>query len=149
MEEDVMLEVNGNIWDYYDKGAWIVVPTNGSVRKDGAAVMGRGIAKQLADKCPYFPQSLGTALKNVGNRVLIWPAERVVTMPVKHKWNEKADIKLIERSLKELVSVTGTIPLYIPHVGCGNGKLDWDKVKPLMEELLDDRFIVVAYTRKS
>lgn len=39
-----MKECQGNIWTY---GAdIIVITTNGTVRKDGACVMGRGVAQQ-------------------------------------------------------------------------------------------------------
>lgn len=38
-----MREINGsNIWDFYNKGFWIAITTNGTVKKNGEAVMGRG-----------------------------------------------------------------------------------------------------------
>jgi len=58
-----MQEINGNIWEQYDLGRWIVITTNGEVRKDGACVMGRGIAKQAADKFPDLPYTLGSTIK--------------------------------------------------------------------------------------
>ena len=39
-----MNEVNGNLWD--SNADIIVITTNGAVRKDGAAIMGRGVALQ-------------------------------------------------------------------------------------------------------
>jgi len=39
-----MKEVIGNIWNYYNKGNWIVITTNGTIKKNGEAVMGRGVA---------------------------------------------------------------------------------------------------------
>ena len=39
-----MKEVKGDIWNFYNKGYWIVIPTNGTVKRNGEAVMGRGVA---------------------------------------------------------------------------------------------------------
>ena len=33
--------------------------------------------------------------------------------------------------------------IYLPHVGCGLGGLDWAKVGPALAGVLDDRFIAV------
>ena len=42
---DIRVEKD-DIWEWYKKGYNIVVPTNGSLRSDGKATMGRGIALQ-------------------------------------------------------------------------------------------------------
>jgi hypothetical protein len=61
-----------------------------------------------------------------------------------------ADLLLIEESLKLLVEWSEKfIPLetvYIPRVGCGNGRLNWDTVRPLLSIYLNDKFIVVDIT---
>ena len=65
----------------------VVVTTNGFVKKDGACVMGRGIAKQLAQHIPSLPYELGAAIKQHGNRVFKFNfegiSETIITFPVK------------------------------------------------------------------
>ena len=144
-----MKEIKGNIWDFWEKGHWIVIPTNGSVKKNGEAVMGRGLALQAKEKIPELSKELGERLKEYGNFVFVFSKFRIITFPVKHFWFEKADSGFIEKSCLELKEIFRynlsriPLPLYLPRVGCGNGKLNWEDVKPILERHLDDRFIVV------
>lgn len=153
-----MKEVRGNIWYYYSIGSWVAIPTNGTVKKNGEAVMGRGLASQAKSRVPVLQTSLGDHLSLLGNRVHCFRRFRLITLPVKHNWWEKADPSLIVRSLVELVSLVDTgklsyyqdtfladirVPIFLPRLGCGNGQLDWKDVKPILEKYLDDRFTVV------
>lgn len=145
-----MREINGDIWDYYDKGKWIVITTNGTIKNNGDAVMGRGIALQAKNRFPELPKELGELLEAEGNRLFIYLKKRLFTLPVKHNWWEKADLTLIERGIYELGEIYDDCPgmvssdICLPRVGCGNGKLNWEDVKPILEKYLkDDRFIVV------
>ena len=147
-----MKEITGNIWDYHDNGQWIVVPTNGSVRNDGACVMGRGIALQAARRFLALPYELGQRLAARGNRVYFFPDYRLLTFPVRHIWSERAELHLIEESTHSLyILVSSAMPklevVYLPRVGCGNGRLLWQDVKPVLEQYLDDRFVVVEVTQ--
>ena len=66
----------------------LVITTNGFVKANGEAVMGRGIAKQIADALPFFPGALGALLKRHGNcchYVTDHNDVALVTMPVKHR----------------------------------------------------------------
>lgn len=145
-----MKEIRGNIWDYHDKGYWIVITTNGTVKANGSAVMGRGVALQAARKFPDLPRAIGQCIRVFGNEVFIMDrgdpsgGYRILTFPVKHNWWEKADLTLIEESCKKL-KATWSCPdkVYLVRPGCGNGGLDWKDVKPILKEYLDDRFIVV------
>lgn len=141
-----MREVRGNLWD---AGAdYFVITTNGALRKDGAAVMGRGVALQAMKRYPGLEYSLGRRIQLRGNHVSA--IGRLISFPVKHHWREMADLKLIRRSAEELaVYVTGQRHLgypieqvAMPRPGCGNGRLDWKDVKPLIKDVLDDRFVV-------
>lgn len=145
-----MRECRGNLWRFHRDGAWIVVPTNGSVRRDGYAVMGRGVAAQAAQRFPTLQATLGGLLMSRGNHVIALPAWRFFTYPVKARWMERATVRLIDgsaRELQERVETDSTIPLpvYLPWVGCGNGGLSWDSIRPILLPLLDDRFVAVAY----
>lgn len=60
----------------------------------------------------------------------------------------QSDINLIVTSLHQLVELTnqrGWTTVALPRIGCGNGGLDWDEVKPIIQPLLDDRFIICHY----
>lgn len=132
-----MIEIQGNIWEYADKG-YIVVPTNGTIKKNGANVMGRGVAVQLTYRIHYFPMLLGDRLRTDGNFVHVFGPERIVTFPVKTEWYEKADLDLIRRSTDELRNIGEQNPhieFYMPRVGCGNGGLSWDVVRLVLVRL--------------
>lgn len=64
-----MLEAKGNMLDYLGRVSALVVTTNGFVKSNGECVMGRGIAKQIAELDPSIPRVLGTLLKSKGNNV--------------------------------------------------------------------------------
>jgi hypothetical protein len=94
-------------------------------------------------------------LNNKGNHVhdLGWYSSenesvyRIVSFPVKHRWQDAADLELIKRSALELVELVDrnawARKIKLPRPGCGNGRLRWSDVKPVLEPLLDDRFVVV------
>lgn len=117
----------------------LVVTTNGTIKKDGSAVMGAGIAKQVRDSIRQFDVDLGHLLSQHGNRPFrvrddIW------TLPVKHQWFEQADLALIGWSLlrlEEMAEKFDVSGLHLPRPGCGNGGLDWVDVEPLVREFSD------------
>ena len=47
-----MIEAPGDLWDHHAAGQWVVITTNGIVRKDGACVMG---PRRGATGRPAFP----------------------------------------------------------------------------------------------
>lgn len=146
-----------------------VITTNGTVKQNGQAVMGRGCAREAVagvdGKCggwPGLPDILGAHLED-GNHVYflgacVTPAKGVLySFPVKHRWFERADMELIQRSAHELLScindeypeITGKpsadCHVVMPRPGCGNGKLRWLDVRPLLANILDDRFRVISF----
>lgn len=131
------------------------ITTNGSIRNDGMAVMGRGCAFEATERFPTVQRNLGQLISQNGNHVQkifrtgtssgrFW---HLVSFPVKHRWDQKADLELIERSAQELVEMTGSMgweTVALPRPGCGNGKLSWHQVRPILKDLLDDRFVIVT-----
>ena len=150
-----MLEAKGNIWDM--RGDVLCITTNGTVKNNGEAVMGRGVALQAKQYKPDVAKYLGSSIRKWGNHVRVIdklsPSGRwLVSFPVKHNWWEIADIDLIERSAHELVALVDGQDLadywqevLLPRPGCGNGQLSWDEVGPVLADVLDDRFIAVTY----
>lgn len=148
-----MKEIQGDIWDFYDKGYWIVITTNGSIKKNGEAVMGRGTALQAKQRFPTLPKELGYRLREHGNNLKVFFNYRIITFPVKDEWMQKASLTLIDThafALKRLVDYSDAAewaPVYLARPGCGNGRLDWKDVRPILERYLDDRFVVVERSR--
>jgi hypothetical protein len=151
-----MKETTGNLWEQ-DADA-ICITTNGFVKKNGACVMGRGCALEATRYCPGIEFSLGALILRYGNHVYElgrWRTfaphdhpTQIFSFPTKHKWIEKSDIDLIERSAHELATHTyelGYERVVLPRPGCGNGQLSWDNVKPVLEKILDDRFVVITF----
>lgn len=149
-----MNEITGDLWDYYDReGYFIIITTNGTLRKDGSAVMGRGCAAEAKQKLPDMARLLGEDIRRHGNILLQpyrrdskCPEFRVLTFPVKHNWWEKADMELIKESARQLSEFIEGLPKFkfvLPRPGCGNGRLDWEIVKPLLKEL-PGRVLVIS-----
>jgi hypothetical protein len=142
-----MIEEFGDIWKMH--GSARVITTNGVVRKDGACVMGRGVALQAKERYPGIEFALGEIIRIKGNHVFTLMSEEGDTFfsfPVKHHWRDRADLDLIRRSAEEIMEAKfGRERILMPRPGCGNGGLTWEEVKPVIAPILDDDFVVIAY----
>jgi hypothetical protein len=152
-----LIERAGDLWQVGIDT--VVITTNGFVKKDGRAVMGRGCAREARDNLTSgslpIDQILGYAIRQDGNHVhdlgswkhVSGRRFRILTFPVKTNWWEDACPELIERSAGELDITArrmGLRKVAMPQPGCGNGRLSWDEVKPLLS-CLDGRFVVCDY----
>jgi len=147
MKEDV-----GNLWTYPAEGVFIT--TNGYIKKNGELVMGRGCALEAKQKFPQLPLMLGRAVRSWGNiPMVIYKDSDVLnynkhlfTFPVKHNWWEQADLNLIKSSANWISRYSFCDSYVLPRTGCGNGQRDWEtEVKPILENILDDKFTVIIY----
>lgn len=149
-----MKEVCCNLWDHglASTGApsAICITTNGTVKANGSAVMGRGCALEAAQIYPGIAAQLGSQIEEAGNNVQIIrvvSSVPIVAFPVKYAWHERADLDLIARSarsLVELIACQGWREVLLPRPGCGNGQRDWEReVRPILLPILDDRVVVV------
>lgn len=136
-----MIEVKGNLWDY--PADYRVITTNGTVKKNGACVMGRGCAAEASKRYPKLPFDLGELIKTGGNRLWAFPEYCLISFPVKHNWWEKADPDLIVTSANSLLGCCD-VDIVMPRPGCGNGGLKWEDVKPLIS-FLPDRIHVITW----
>ena len=142
-----MIEQTGDIWLAAGFNDWPVITTNGSLRRDGSAVMGRGIALEAAERFPQLPILLGERLKREGNQVFIWFQFGLFTFPTKELYHQPSPIELIENGCKTLVNMVEHYRIksdvMLPRLGCGNGRLKWKQVRPIVEKYLKgDQFIV-------
>ena len=142
-----MIEVTGNLWDY--EADAIVITTNGTVKKNGSAVMGRGCAFEAKQRFPGLDALLGARLTQANMNIpfiLHQGPPALISFPVKHNWWEKADIDLIKQSAYTLAGLCAKDnAIVMPRPGCGNGKLDWCDVRKVLEPILDDRFHVITF----
>lgn len=142
-----------------DEHTAICVTTNGIVKSNGCAVMGRGLALQF-DIAFAISRDLGTHLKTNGNI----PADlgyhvnkqnnktyRILTFPTKHHWSNPSDINLIAKSAKELMRIAdknNLTKIYTARPGCGLGQLNWGRdIETILENILDDRFYIISPER--
>ena len=139
------IENRGNIFDECANA--VCVTTNGIVCQTGA-VMGAGIAKE-ANMRYHLSNKLGQMLDKNGNHVYdlgVYDNKHLVSSPTKNHWHDPSDIKLIKQSCRELVALADAnnwTEVLLPPVGCGCGGLDFNnQVKPVIETLLDDRFVI-------
>lgn len=140
--------------DLWDCEGTLAITTNGFVKRNGAAVMGAGVAKQATQRIPGIEYELGRRISRLGNRVAriagpdcpTYFDRNVVSFPVKHHWREAADLDLIERSIDELVNIADFFSvdtIYLPKPGCGNGRLNWLDVKSVLEPYIGNRDDIV------
>ncbi len=146
-----MVEVFGDMFQLAETGDYnyVCISTNGFVKKNGEAVMGRGNAYQFNLRYLNARKKLGELIRMKGNNVNTLQDTAnftYLTFPVKHNWYEQADIELIKRSCMQVKALLKeNDKVLLPRPGCGNGGLKWCEIKPLLEDILDDRFHIVSW----
>ena len=145
-----MIEIRGNIWE--QECNWLCITTNGIIKKDGSAVMGRGIALQAKQRYPGIEKVLAEKIRSRGNVVsslIKKDGHWLISFPTKHNWKDKSNIDLIKSSaeqLKQHFNNQKEKPIVlIPRPGCFNGRLEWDDVKKTIEPILtDEQFAIIT-----
>jgi O-acetyl-ADP-ribose deacetylase (regulator of RNase III) len=108
-------------------------------------VMGKGIALQFKNEFPhnfevYHKSCIGQKFK-IGKLLLVKDAsllmgERlIINLPTKTNWRFGAEYTYIEQgliSLAQLIEAKQIESIAIQALGCGNGGLNWDKVRLLI-----------------
>ena len=133
--------ITGNILDSDAQALVNTVNTMG--------VMGKGIALQFKKAYPNNYKAYEKASKNeevkVGKMFVALDSNTttgekiIINFPTKTTWRKPSEYKYIEDGLENLVEVInenkiGSIA--IPPLGAGNGGLNWEKVKKLIEQKL-------------
>lgn len=131
----------GDIWETYPHEL-VVVPVNIGWKQDGTAVMGAGVAKAAAQRCPDLPEWWGSMCHQFreDTPVMLHPVHRLIMFPTKPmdadapwlSWQKDASTKLIWRSAAQLAAFTLNENILIPLVGCGNGGLPEEFVLPIL-----------------
>ncbi len=109
-------------------------------------VMGKGLAHAFKLREP----DMFASYKNICDNKLLEPGKLwlwrgaeswVLNFPTKKHWRNPSRIEWIEAGLAKFQTAyeaQGIREIAFPRLGCGNGGLDWDDVRPLMEHFLAD-----------
>lgn len=130
--------VEGNI---FDSPAQVIVNTVNTV-----GVMGKGLALEFKNRYPQMFEKYKAACEKhtfaIGKLMLISaPDHMLLLFPTKENWRYPSKLSYIEQGLKHFCdnyAQRGITSIAFPKLGCGNGELDWDDVRPLMERYLKD-----------
>lgn len=149
-----MILERGNMWDVFGKTDVFLFTSNPIVNADGLAVMGRGMAKELADRHPEVRRDFGRLLYSWNYRgdrhkfcefVGVYDGQHVGCFMVKQHWREPADKRMIQQSAASLEDwiqwrkdsdyPNSRFDLNFP--GIGNGRLRREDILPIIERLPD------------
>jgi hypothetical protein len=132
----------GNMWSVYEETDAFCITTNSFIKKSGAVVMGRGIAKTARDRFEGLDRRLGEKIQNkcgdLGSYGLVTSSNKIVAFQVKTHFKEKADLSLIAKSsllLRQIANRNSGKRFDLNYPGIGNGGLKISKVKPAVEVL--------------
>lgn len=138
-----MILEKGNMWSVFDSTDIFMITTNPIRRKDGAVVMGRGIALEAKTKYPTLPHDFGNMLETYPNNIGLighYDYTRIYWFMVKHHWRDRADLEVIKKSVTELRELLEwsdeRVDMNFP--GIGNGKLKREDVLPVLQTLPDN-----------
>jgi len=108
-------------------------------------IMGKGIALQFKQKWPENFKAYEKACKRgevLPGKMFIYDAggllkpRYIINFPTKRHWREKSTLEDIEAGLNDLVYQVKRLGIHsiaLPPLGCGNGGLDWEHVRPQIE----------------
>jgi O-acetyl-ADP-ribose deacetylase (regulator of RNase III) len=111
-------------------------------------VMGKGIALQFREAFPENFKAYQRACKNQTmqmGKMLVFPTQRfdnpkyIINFPTKRHWRDKTRLEDIETGLNDLIQIIQELKITtvaVPPLGCGNGGLDWEVVRPLIARYL-------------
>lgn len=148
----------------------ICITTNGHYTISGNAVMGGGCAGVAAKKWPEVSKRLGKMLKHFHTNIPfiigavnekaehIEPAAETIknkeykclifSFPTINNLMDGSNLELIKQSATIMIDYAnqyGLKKIILGRPGVGIGGLIWADVKSAIEDILDDRFIIVSF----
>lgn len=140
-----------NVMITYLKGNLLEANTEALVNTvNTVGVMGKGIALQFKERFPHNNQVYIKACKEgsltIGTLLIVKESildgeKIIINFPTKKDWKHRSSYSYVESGLQALkaeLEKNEIKSIAIPPLGCGNGGLDWAKVKPIMETYLKD-----------
>lgn len=112
----------------FDSGAdYLVNPVN------TVGVMGKGLALEFSKRRPGLLVAYKQAcVQGVLSTHQPWIYKDVVCFATKQHWRNPSQLEWIKEGLSNLVIPEGK-SIAFPRLGCGLGGLDWNEVKPLID----------------
>lgn len=113
-------------------------------------VMGKGIALMFKEAFPSVYQEYAEACEadevhigkmHVVDRGALFNPRYVINFPTKKHWRHPSKLEWIAEGLRDLRNVIiekNIRSIALPPLGAGNGKLEWNTVRPLIESTLGD-----------
>lgn len=114
-------------------------------------VMGKGIALQFKNQFPHnfkvYKQACKDKSLSVGQLLvteeesLLTGKKVIINFPTKTHWRLPSEYDYVSQGLEALVKIIqerGIRSIAIPPLGSGNGGLDWNKVKPMIIEAVQE-----------
>ncbi len=104
--------------------------------------MGKGIAYQFKARYPKnneaYVKACRSGILRVGVLLTNKEEDRVIiNFPTKTEWRKKSSYDYIEKGMEALVQEIPKLnvkSIAIPPLGCGNGGLEWNKVRKILED---------------
>lgn len=131
--------------DIFETDAAALVNTVNTV-----GVMGKGIALQSKRRFPDNYEAYRRACEAgdvTPGKMFVWRSDQlgnpqwIINFPTKRHWKGKSRLEDIEAGLRDLrrqISALRIESIAVPPLGCGNGGLDWSRVRPLIARALQD-----------
>jgi len=118
--------------------------------------MGKGIAYQFKVKYPnnnkQYEEACKTGKFKIGSILTFVENEKlIINFPTKSEWRKKSEYSYITKGLETLVDMLPKLnvrSIAFPPLGCGNGGLEWTKVKTLITDAIEpyeDYFDFILY----
>ena len=108
-------------------------------------VMGKGLALEFKRRFPMNFEIYAAACRRgevqIGRMLVVKTASRpghcsLINFPTKKHWRQPSKLAYVEAGLEALVrevQTRGIRSLAVPPLGCGNGGLAWEDVRPLID----------------
>lgn len=134
----IVIEEEGDI--LLSQAQSLVCPVNTT------GAMGKGLAKAFKDAYPsLYPAYLHACKTSHFVREGLFvhtvrDGRKIVCLPTKRHWRYPSKIQWIDQGLYVLatsIERLGIASLAVPAIGCGEGKLEWKHVRPLIVQYLD------------
>jgi len=125
--------------DIFSSPAQVIVNTVNTV-----GVMGKGLALAFKQRYPEMFAYYRTACEKrqlKTGKLMLWyaPEHWILLFPTKEHWRNPSKLEYIENGLIKFVNTyadKNITSIAFPRLGCGNGELNWDDVRQLMERYL-------------
>ncbi len=140
--------LKGNIFDSHADALINTVNTVG--------IMGKGIALQFKKAFPYNYKIYAKACKEgevqvgqllaVKDQNISTGEKWIINFPTKTDWRKPSEYEYVEKGLESLLEFIDKHELSsiaLPPLGAGNGGLEWEKVKQIIEKKLEGKRIDV------